>query len=177
MKKLLTLILLAALAFGGWYFASPWWAMKSLADAAQAGDMAALEERVDFPALRASASEQLGDAVQRQRDEGGILGEIGGAIADRLGDEVIDRTVTPNSVGALVASGAFVVGMLPERLRGQELSWDVEREGLDNFRAHGTFEDGTRGPTLIFRREGLGWVMTGFELRDPNEPTNEFGSF
>ena len=35
MKKLLTLILLVALLFGGWYLASPWLAMKALADAAR----------------------------------------------------------------------------------------------------------------------------------------------
>ncbi|WP_271077478.1 DUF2939 domain-containing protein [Aurantiacibacter sp. MUD61] len=170
MKKLLALVFLVALVFGGWYLASPWFAMKSLADAAQVGDAAALEEQVDFPALRASASEQLNEAVARQRGQNGALGDLGAAIAERLGNAAIDRSLTPGAVSGLVASGAFVAGMLPERLRGQQLSWDVEREGFDHFRAEGTFEDGSTGPDLIFRREGLGWVLTGFELNDPNEP-------
>lgn len=164
MKKLLTLFLLVALIVGGWYFASPWLAMKGLADAAQAGDVAELESRVDFPALRASASEQINEATQRQRGQGGFLGEISGAVVERVGREVANRALTPEAVGTMVASGAFAAGLLPERLRGQEIAWDVERQGLENFRAIGTFEDGTAGPILIFARDGLGWKLTGFEL-------------
>ncbi len=161
MKKLLTLILLVALVFGGWYVASPWWAMKSLSDAAQARDYAALEEKVDFPALRASASDQLTEAA---RGQGGVLGDVGGALAERFGGGVVNTMVTPENVGGLVASGALVAGLLPERLRGQEIEWDVAREGLDTFRAIGTFEDGTAGPILLFQRDGLGWKLTGFEI-------------
>ena len=164
MNKLLTLIVLIALLVGGWYFASPWLAMKGLADAAQDGDVAALEDKVDFPALRASASDQISEATRRRAGQGGVLDAIGGAVADRVGREFANRALTPEAVGSMVASGAFAAGLLPERLRGQEISWDVEREGFDNFRAAGTFEDGTAGPILIFARDGLGWKLTGFEL-------------
>lgn len=165
MKKLVALVLLVALVIGGWYLASPWLAMKGLADAAQAGDTAALEERVDFPALRASASEQITEATRRRRgQEGGMIGELGGALAERVGRAAIDRALTPAMVGNLVATGSLAAGLLPERLRGQEIDWDVEREGLASFRAVGTFEDGTGGPTLIFARNGLGWKLTGFEV-------------
>ncbi len=174
MKKLLSLLLILALIVGGWYFASPWLAMKGLADAAQAGDVAELERRVDFPALRASASDQISEATQRRRGQGGFLGEVSGAVAERVGREVANRALTPEAVGAMVATGGFAVGLLPERLRGQEISWDVEREGFDNFRAAGTFEDGTAGPILIFARDGLGWKLTGFEIVDPNVPKNDF---
>jgi len=163
MKKLLALILLIALVIGGWYFASPWLAMKGLADAAQDGDVAALEEKVDFPALRASASDQISEAARRE-GEGGLLGQIGGVVAERVGREAANRALTPEAVGSMVTTGVFAAGLLPERLRGQEISWDVEREGFDNFRAAGTFEDGTTGPTLIFRRDGIGWKLSGFEL-------------
>ena len=164
MKKLLALILFAVALAGGWYLASPWWAMKSLADAARGGDTAALEQKVDFPSLRASASEQIGEATRRRVGQGGMLDGIGGVVAERLGREVANRAITPDNVGTLVASGALASGFLPERLRGQSIEWDVERKGLDTFRAVGTFEDGTAGPTLIFARDGLGWKLTGFEL-------------
>lgn len=165
MKKLLALIFLVALAFGAWWFASPWLAMKGLADAAQANDAAELEQRVDFPALRASASEQITEAARRREGQGGgLLDEIGGALADRFGRAALDRALTPENVGNLIVSGSFAAGLLPERLRGQEIEWDVERESLDTFHAVGTFEDGTGGPTLIFMRDGLGWKLTGFEV-------------
>ncbi len=149
---------------GGWYFASPWLAMKGLADAAQSGDTAELEERVDFPALRASVSDQITEATRRRQGQGGLVDQIGGVLVDRIGRATVDRALTPAMVGNLVVSGGFAAGMLPERLRGQEIEWDVERKGLDFFHASGTFEDGTAGPTLVFARDGLGWKLTGFEL-------------
>lgn len=164
MKRLLALLLLVALVCGGWYFASPWLAMKGVADAAMDNNAAALEERVDFAAVRESANAQLGDAVREQSGQGGLLGELGGAVAEQLGREAIDRALTPQNIGNVVRYGSLGAGLLPERLRGQELDWSVEREGLDSFRARGTFEDGTPGPVLLFERDGLGWVMTGFEL-------------
>ncbi len=165
MKKLLALILAIAIVVLGWWFASPWIAMRGLAGAAQAGDTAELEERVDFPALRASVSDQISEATRRrQGQEGGLLDALGGAVAERIGREITDRALTPEGVGTLVVSGSFAAGMLPERLRGQDIDWDVERDGFEHFRAVGTFEDGTGGPTLLFARDGLGWNLTGIEL-------------
>ncbi len=164
MKRFFALIVLILAAVGGWYFASPWLAMKGLSDAAQAGDTAELEQRVDFPALRASVSDQISEATRRRQGQGGLLGELGGAVAEQLGRRVTDRALTPDAVGQLVASGALAAGLLPERLRGQDIDWNVERDGFDHFRAVGTFEDGTAGPILLFARDGLGWKLTGLEL-------------
>lgn len=164
MKRFFALVVLIISIVGGWYFVSPWLAMKGLSDAAQAGDTAELEQRVDFPALRASVSDQISEATRRRQGQGGLLGELGGAVAEQLGRRVTDRALTPDAVGQLVASGALAAGLLPERLRGQDIEWHVEREGFDHFRAVGTFEDGTPGPILLFARDGLGWKLTGLEL-------------
>ena len=164
MKKLLALILLAALAVGGWYLASPWWAMRSLEETARAGDGAAIVEKVDMDALRASAAEEVTEAIRRQRGGGGLLEIFGDDVAERVAGEVMDRAMTPEGMGAVVAGGALATQFLPARLRDQELEWDVERDGLDHFRGVGTFEDGTPGPVLIFERRGIDWVLTGFEL-------------
>ena len=72
MKRFFALIVLILAAVGGWYFASPWLAMKGLSDAAQAGDTAELEQRVDFPALRASVSDQISEATRRRQGQGGV---------------------------------------------------------------------------------------------------------
>ncbi|MWV29435.1 DUF2939 domain-containing protein [Aurantiacibacter rhizosphaerae] len=164
MKKLLALLVLVVAIVGGWYFASPWIAMKGLADAAKAGDTAELERRVDFPAFRASVSDQISEATRLNIDQGGLLDELGSAVAKQVGWRITDRALTPSAVGKMITSGALAAGLLPERLRGQSIDWDVEREGFDHFRAVGTFEDGTAGPILLFARDGLDWKLTGFEL-------------
>lgn len=164
MRKLILAFAVVLALFAAWYFASPWYAMKSLADAARAGDVAALEGKVDFPAVRQSAREQLGALVGQQQERGGLFGMVPDAIVERAGREVIDRAVNADSLGTLVATGAMAAPFLPERLRTQAIDWDVERDDFDHFRGVGTFEDGTPGPQLLFRRDGAGWLVTGFEL-------------
>lgn len=164
MKRLPLLVAILFLAAIGWYFVTPWLAMKGVADAAMDGDTASLEERIDFEAMRASARDQLSDAVADERSSGNLLDRVGGAVAERVGREAIDRVITPTGVSNIVRYGAPVVPLVPEQYRGQEISWDVQREGLGGFRAFGTYEDGTPGPILIFARDGMGWTMTGFEL-------------
>ncbi len=164
MKKLLALLALIALIVGGWYLATPWLAMKGVADAALEGDSAALEGRIDFEALRANANAQITESVEAREGQGGLIDRIGGEVVERIGREVNERALTPEVMGNVVVTGSLAAGFIPERLRGQDIEWDVEREGLDSFRGVGTFEDGTPGPVLLFERYGLGWKMTGFEL-------------
>lgn len=170
MKKIGVLLLFAALLFGSWYVVSPWLAMRSLSEAAQTGDVEALERKVDFAALRQSAGDQLGEVVRRQEGQGGVIDAIGSELAERAGRAVIDQMIDADSVGTLVATGAMAAPLLPQRLQGQRIDWDVERSGIDSFRGVGTFEDGTAGPNLLFERDGLGWVMTGFELPPVSAP-------
>ena len=164
MKKLIAPLLLAITLAGGWYLASPWLAMKGVADAARARDVATLEERVDFAAVKLSAQREITRQVRAQQGRGGLIDAIGGVAAERVAREIVERTVDAENIGALVATGALAAPLIPERLRSQRIDWDVEREGLNRFRGIGTFEDGTPGPILIFERDGLGWVMTGFAL-------------
>ena len=164
MRKLLVLLALVALLVGGWYVGSPWWAMKGLVDDAKAGDLAGLEERIDFPTLRENARTDVRAAIAQRTGQGGWLDEMGGAVAERIANEAIDQAITPAGLATLVASGTFAAPLIPERLKGQELNWEVEREGLDNFRAVSSFDDGTEGPVLKFERDGLGWDVVGISM-------------
>lgn len=164
MRKLLLLLSFAALMVGGWYFASPWLAMKSIVDAAEAGDEAALEERIDFARLREGADSQISDAIDERTQGGGVLERIGGRIASEIAGRVADEAITPRGITNLVTAGALAVPLVPDRFRGQELAWDVERDGFDGFRGVSTWEDGSAGPVMLFERDGLGWDMVGVDL-------------
>lgn len=166
MRKIFLLLSLAALIFGGWYFASPWLAMKGIVDAAEARDSAALEERIDFERLRTETSTRLQSEIAEATQDGGLLGQIGGAIAGQLADGVVDTALTPRGITNLVTAGAVTVPLVPERFRGQELQWDVARTGLSAFDAVSTWEDGSSGPVLNFERDGIGWQLVGVELAE-----------
>lgn len=159
MRRLLfTLLAIAALAFAAWYFVSPWWTMKQIVDAADAGDTAALERLIDFDQLRSSMREDL--AASREDGDRDLLDRIGDEIVRGAGNIAIDAAVNPRGLALLVDGSA----MVPEGLQGQELSWSVDHEGITRFNAVSTWEDGTPGPVMLFRLDGSEWIMTGVRL-------------
>jgi len=165
-RKLLTLILLAALIVGGWFVASPWLAMKGIVDAAQAGDLAELDERIDFERLQEQANTSITAEIAERTQDGGVLAQIGGAIAGEIAGAAVDNALTPQGIANIVTVGGIALPFMPEPFRGQDLKWDVERDSLDQFRAVSTFEDGTPGPVMVFARDGIGWDLVGLQLAE-----------
>jgi hypothetical protein len=161
--------LLAALA-AGWWFGSPWWTLREMRAAAAAHDERALSAHVDYPALRASVKQQVmaaygNGAVSEARG----LGSLGAALARALAGPVIDTLVTPDGVRAMfeveearktpsAAASAAGGGPVLPALKDRPV---IERDGLDQFRVHGR-DSGSA--TMIFRRAGLGWKLSGVAL-------------
>lgn len=164
MKRFLILLLVAAVLVAGWYLASPWLAMKGLRDAAVARDRAALEERVDFAAIRANLRDDLRGAVEREvARSDSPWAQIGGGLATGIGGMAVDAAVTPEGIAALTVTGRLAGPLVPEEAR-KEIDWSVERGGLNSFAAQGRYPDGRAGPTLHFSRDGLGWDLVDVTL-------------
>ncbi len=164
MKKLVLLILFVAAVTGGWFFASPWLAMKGIVDAAQAGDLAALDERIDFDRLQAEASSQITAEIAERTQDGGVLEQIGGGIAGEIAESAVENALTPRGIANVVTVGGIALPFVPDRFRGQELKWDVERDSLNRFRGVSTWEDGSSGPVMVFERDGIGWDLVGVQM-------------
>ncbi|WP_126171846.1 DUF2939 domain-containing protein [Altericroceibacterium xinjiangense] len=159
------LALVAALLVGTWYVASPWMALTSLRDAATDLDTAELEQRIDFPSVRASIRPQIRSRVARTLDRQADLGpfrELGQALARAASDRVIESAVTPEGLATIVTTGAVaapVIGSAP-----QAIDWSVDRDGFDRFRATGQVA-GRQTPTILhFTREGFGWRLVAVDL-------------
>jgi hypothetical protein len=164
LKKLLALLLLVGVACGGWYFASPYLALMGLQEAVRDGDMAELERRVDYPALRASAADQITQLARRRIDQGISLKDLRDLAGEVLRRSDDDAAPTAQEMVDILLSESLATDLVPEALQGPPLEFDIEREGLNHFRAVGTLADGIKVPDLIFERDGFGWVLTGFEL-------------
>ncbi len=150
----LKLLLLLAAVLGGWLFASPWYTMWRIVSAAEDGDSAALEERIDFERLRDAMQADL--TASRDDGDSDLLDQIGDGIVRTVGGAAIDVAVTPGGLAVLLDASTVVPG--------QDYSWDVERESLNTFRAVSTLEDGSSGPVMTFERKGLGWQMVRVTL-------------
>ncbi|MCB2067209.1 MAG: DUF2939 domain-containing protein [Erythrobacter sp.] len=135
-------------------FASPWWTMYRIVNAAEDGDREQLEELVDFEVLREGMHEDL----RASRDDGDtdLLDRIGDAVVTTAGGAAIDTFATPGGLAVLMDASHVAPG--------EDYSWDVEREGLNAFRAVSTTESGDPGPQLLFERRGLSWQMVGVRV-------------
>ena len=152
--KLRLLIILSALMIGAWYFASPWYTMWRIVDAAESGNSAELEQRIDFERLRQGMREDLSTS----RDDGGtdLFDRIGDGVVRTVGTAAINTIVTPRGLAVMLDASTV--------MPGQDLSWDVDRTGFSTFTAVSTYEDGTPGPQMLFERSGLAWQLVAVRV-------------
>ncbi|HYW12474.1 MAG TPA: DUF2939 domain-containing protein [Longimicrobium sp.] len=169
-SPLVPLFSLALCVFAAWMYFSPYMAYRNLTRAADRGDVEALNELVDFPALRTSFKENLKTAVAREisADGDNPLAAMGGALAGMLTSRVVDAAVTPAGIAALTRGNDPT-----EEGDGADDGDDAERqndrverdrryEGLNRFAVrYLDKENGGEQYALILRRDGLGWKLAG----------------
>ncbi|MCG5073869.1 DUF2939 domain-containing protein [Paraburkholderia tagetis] len=106
--------IVAAAAYG---YASPYIALNHLKAAADARDAAALNEYVDYPALRASLKQQVGEMLQQRIEAAHASNPLvlfGAVIGSVLIGPLVDAYATPDGVAALL-SGMPPTGKPGER--------------------------------------------------------------
>ncbi|QBQ97421.1 DUF2939 domain-containing protein [Paraburkholderia pallida] len=107
----------AIVAAAGYGYASPYIALNHLKAAADARDAAALDEYVDYPALRVSLKQQIGEMLQRRIEAAHASNPLqlfGAVIGSVLIGPLVDAYVTPDGVAALL-SGMPPTGKPGER--------------------------------------------------------------
>lgn len=175
MRKRIIVGLCAGLAAAGWTYASPWWTLRAMRDAAQARDAEALGAYVDFPALRADLKTDLSAAMmaemararasQTQSGAPDAFGALGIALGFAMLDPLIEGVVSPAGLQVMFAGdpAAATASRTPAPLGDVSVSGDftLERTGLSEFRVVG---QGAAPAALVFRRDGLGWRLVGIDL-------------
>ncbi len=89
----------------GYAYASPYLALNNLKQAADSRDAAALSEYVDYPALRVSLKQQVGEMLQRRiqaQHSSNPLLMLGAVIGAALIGPLVDAYATPEGVAALL---------------------------------------------------------------------------
>jgi hypothetical protein len=166
MKKL-PIFSLALCVAAAWLYFTPYMAVNKLQAAAERGDSQALNEMVDFPALRTSIRTEIQSATARgiQKD-GGVFAAFGAAAAGFVVGPVVDAAVTPEGIGLLMK------GQRPSNKRDDsgddDETWrdDVKIsrrwEASDRFVVqYSDRESGGERIALVMRRDGLDWKLAG----------------
>src|SRR6516162_1764078 len=135
MKWFIAFLLLLVLLMG--YWAWPFFELRALAGAVQAGDVTAINEKIDYPRLRRSLTEQIIGAYLRLTGRASQLGALG-PLATAVGASIIDpwvsQIVNPENLAQLLRGGtvsselgpvSFRLGNLPSSLN---LAWALSSE-------------------------------------------------
>lgn len=159
------------------YLGSPVLAVKLLVKAAEAGDEAALERKVDFPALRQSLKSEMVEAMNEEmRDRpGGLgrgLGALGMALAPSFIDGAVDAMVTPGMVIRVVRTGRRPQADDAQSPHDTNPSSEPELHRAMGYRDLNTFvirlsrKDRADKPLrLLMTRKGLfEWKLSGVEF-------------
>jgi hypothetical protein len=105
-KSLLAAVLVVVIAASlGYVYASPYIALDRMKRAADARDAQTVNEYVDFPLLRESLKQQVGELLTRRIDiqrSGNPLALLGAMIGAALIGPLVDSYATPDGVAAIL---------------------------------------------------------------------------
>ncbi len=159
------------------YFGTPFLAVNSLVAAAKAGDEAALERLVDFPAFRDSLKDELtarlmAEARGDPRLNDSALGGLGMMLGPMLVGGAVDALVNAPTVAAMVRTGQTPdpTDLDDAPPAEDEASADIRQSygyrDLNTFVLTLTDPDRPEEPLkLLLKRHGLfGWTLSGVDL-------------
>lgn len=158
---LVPLALVAGLAIYIYY--TPQLALKELEQAARRGDTTALEQRIDFPAVRESLKQQVQERLSKSSSNSrNPLAAFGTALAGAVAAPAVDAMVTPDNVARLLRGESFGPGAGPT-LSLDSSRLDMHYETLDQFVV--TSAPPPAGFELILERDGwLDWQLVDVHL-------------
>jgi DUF2939 family protein len=100
------------------YVAWPLWAVHDLAEALQRRDAVALEERVNFPAVRRSLTEQVVTSYLQLSGKDARLSQIGRAttlaVVGSIADPIVAQLISADALVELLQHG-WPASLLPDR--------------------------------------------------------------
>lgn len=114
MRRILLLVLVAVVLLAGFYVAWPAWTARSIRNAIEANDPAALERKIDFARVRERAKPLIAAEMERslerlKQGSGGIgaaiAGQLKGALGGKIAEAAVDSILTPANVVAMVRQG------------------------------------------------------------------------
>jgi hypothetical protein len=175
MRKIFAVIAVLVVLFLAWS-AWPFFGVYSLARAVQSGDIEKIEERVDYPALSKSLSDQVLATYARLTGlplDRGLVGNLAAAIADPLVTKIVSRLV----LAQFLQSGwpTPVLGDRPPTIPAPNWNalgdvWQLysnAQYGLRDFSLRVPVnEPRARQYRITLTLEGLTWKLTGFDLPD-----------
>jgi hypothetical protein len=144
------------------YGGSPYFSFWRFTAAVRSGDSAAINARVDFPAVRASLKKQLVARFVHPIAAHKRWANLGPTLIDAI----VDAYATPDGIAALISNpGALKNLQNPRQFRfssGKPEDWSKVKYAF--FTGPRSFVVDREGIKLRFRFTGLGWQLNDLDL-------------
>ena len=191
-KKTIKIAVIAAVVgIAGYWYWSPFLAIRQMQSAAQKQDADAFNERVDYPKLRESLKGQLsavmGEKMAKTQEAGNPFAALGSMLGMALVDRFVDAMVRPETVMRAMQDGqlspkAKPVGEAPappadktidparQGPKDEKPKWTYDRKGVDKLIAYATDpqKPGAQNSEklgVVFERSGFAtWKLTQVRL-------------
>lgn len=159
----------------GWYYYTPYLAVKNMRVAAERNDSATLSRYINFPSVRDSLKASLNAWMLREvakEQERNAFAALGAAFAVALVGPMIEAMVTPEALAMMMKGEKPSLEKIKPKATAASATSDPETEtwmGYETFdqfivttRKKGTTDDPV---ALVFHREGLvSWKLSAIRL-------------
>lgn len=186
-----TAAVVTVVAIAGYWYWSPFLAIRQMQSAAQAKDADAFNERADYPKLRESLKGQLsavmGEQMAKTQDAGNPFAALGSMLGLAMVDRFVDAMVRPETVMRAMQDGQMSPAAaktsdapaLPSsnsdskvlvEARKEKPKWTYDRKGVDKLIAYATDpqKPGAQNSEklgVVFERSGFAnWKLTEVRL-------------
>jgi hypothetical protein len=167
------LLLIVIVSYSAW----PFYGLFELVGAAKTGDEGSVSERVDFPALRQSLTEQMLSTYMRLTGTGGgsfLTQQLALTVAGSMADPLVAEMVTAKAIIELVRTGwpSAALGPPPAQFQ-QAINFDSSawrlyansEYGFNEFRLWVPADKPrTEQYRLVMQRQGTAWKLSGVRL-------------
>ena len=168
-----------ALALAGYWYGSPYIAVRQMQAAAQAGDADAFNDHVDYPKLRESFKGQmsalLADKLGNGAESGNPFAALGNALGLAMVDKLVDAMVRPETVMLGMRNGKFAPNAKNPSPADSGATaptdgapqWVYVRKSMDKLIAYpsASVQPDEKGVGIVFERSGFAnWKLTEIRL-------------
>jgi hypothetical protein len=149
-------------------YAAPYLTLDTLKKATSNRNADALAQEIDFPALRISVKQNVKAQVIKQMTAGNTpVKGLNPVAVDKIVDPLVDKLVTPEGLGELMMDkvpGATIdLNNLERNIAGSEVKMGYE--SFDRFVVRIVDKvDRTKDVSLILKRDGLAWKLSGIDI-------------
>lgn len=188
-KNIKVVAIVAVVAVAGYWYWSPFLAVRQLQSAAQKKDADAFNERVDYPKLRESLKGQfsalMGEMMVKSEDNGNGFAALGTMLGLAMVNQMVDAMVRPETIMRAMQDGQ----LSPKAKQSNEVTtpenpdkpttvesqndkpkWTYERKNVDKLVVYATNSEKSDESNqdkfgLVFQRSGFAnWKLTEVRL-------------